>query len=184
MKTVLEYYRSDFKIEHTVISTGKILKYCPNCHFTDEEFYDYYGSRYGLVTRFKCKQCGGYVTIVDGDCRPPIRYYFRQSEKDTAGKMPLCSGISTVIKYEEHYGLTPAYFRYFEECTNSLLLPILREDSKKLYLEDIVVKAEKIVIDLYGEIIPFTNNHVFLTKTPQIYQRWLSIWHSADIQRK
>lgn len=51
-----------------------IFTVCPACGFVPHEARRYVGSRYGHVGGFTCGRCGARVTILDGDCRPPVRF--------------------------------------------------------------------------------------------------------------
>lgn len=51
-----------------------IFTVCPACGFVPHEARRYVGSRYGHVGGFTCGRCGARVTMLDGDCRPPVRF--------------------------------------------------------------------------------------------------------------
>lgn len=54
---------------------GAILKLCPRCGYVFRNFFDYDGSRYGLVGNYQCPRCLTWYILHDNDCGgSPIHY--------------------------------------------------------------------------------------------------------------
>jgi hypothetical protein len=181
MKAYLLYKQSRAGIDMIELSSGPILKYCPNCHYIDDDFFPYNGSRYGLITRFSCAECSRQVTVVDGDCRPPIRYY--SGSCCDPFQIDLGTEIYTVIGYERLYGLSASHFKSFEKWSGLSLIP-WGEDLTTLDLDEIVHRAEQHVRERYGHVQAFGIDHPFLAKTPEVYGKWMSSWFAVYEESK
>ena len=68
--------------DEAIFSSGAILKLCPRCNYSFRNFFNYNGSRYGMVGNYQCPRCLTWYILHDNDLGGSPIYYKIHDDSD------------------------------------------------------------------------------------------------------